>query len=81
MQTATLIIPAMKTEAIAIQVAMALEGVAGVGKVQVTLSHALARVGFDETIASDKQLRSALNSAGFVVNEAPAHSCCGGCGG
>lgn len=81
MQTATLVIPAMKTEAIAIQVAMALEAIEGVGKVHVTLAHALARVRFDEALASQGKIRSAVTAAGFVVNEAPANSCCGGCGG
>ncbi len=81
MQTATLVIPAMKTEAIAVQVAMALEAIAGVGKVHVTLAEALARVQFDEALASQGQIRSAVTAAGFVVNAAPAKSCCGGCGG
>ena len=80
MQTASLIIPAMNTEAIAIQVAKALEAIAGVDRVHITLAGTLARVGFDETRATPAALRSAVNAAGFVVAEAPS-SCCGGCGG
>lgn len=81
MQTATLIVPAMTTEPIAIEVAKALEAVAGVGRVHITLAHTLARVGFDENVASQVQLRSAVTAAGFVVSDAAKSSCCGGCGG
>ncbi len=81
MQTATLTIPAMNTEAIALEVARALESVAGVDKVHITLAHTLARVGFDETRASQETLRGAVNAAGFVVAAAPSSGCCGGCGG
>lgn len=81
MQTASLTIPAMTTEAIAIQVAKALETVDGVDRVHITLAHTLARVGFDENLASKNQLRSAVTAAGFVVAEAPSSGCCGGCGG
>lgn len=81
MQTASLTIPAMNTEAIAIQVAKALESVAGVGKVHITLAQTLARVGFDETRASHEALRGAVTAAGFVVAAAPSSGCCGGCGG
>jgi copper chaperone CopZ len=81
MQTASLTIPAMQTEAIAIEVAKALEAVAGVDKVHITLAHTLARVGFDETRASHDVLREAVTGAGFVVAAAPSGGCCGGCGG
>lgn len=81
MQTATLIIPAMNTESIAIQVAKALESIDGVDRVHITLAHKLARVGFDETRATEVALRSAVKGAGFVVADAPSASCCGGCGG
>lgn len=81
MQTATLTIPAMQNEAIAIRVAQALEAVTGVDSVHITLAHARARVGFNEHIASLTQLRSAVTAAGFVVADAPAGGCCGGCGG
>lgn len=81
MQTASLTIPAMTTEAIAIQVAKALENVEGVDRVQITLAHTLARVGFDETRASQDQLRNAVTTAGFIVAEKPKSGCCGGCGG
>jgi copper chaperone CopZ len=81
MQTATLMIPAMTTEAIAIQVAKALETVQGVGRVHITLAHTLARVGFDEALATQSQLRSAVAAAGFVVTEPAKSGCCGGCGG
>jgi copper chaperone CopZ len=82
METATLTIPAMQNEAIAIQVAKALETVDGVDTVHITLSHARARVGFDENRASTVQLRSAIAAAGFVVADAPeSGACCGGCGG
>lgn len=81
MQTATLIIPAMKTESIASQVALALEAIDGVEHVHIALAHTLARVGFDETRATPVALRSAVNGAGFVVTDAPSAGCCGGCGG
>lgn len=82
MQTATLTIPAMQNEAIAIAVAKALETVNGVDSVHITLAQARARVGFDENIASPIQLRSAVAAAGFIVADAPkAGGCCGGCGG
>jgi copper chaperone CopZ len=81
MQTATLTIPAMQTEAIAIAVAKALETVNGVEAVHITLAHGRARVGFDESLATPVQLRSAVSAAGFVVADAPASGCCGGCGG
>jgi copper chaperone CopZ len=81
MQTATLTIPAMQNEAIAIEVAKALEGVNGFNSVHITLAHSRARVAFDETVATPVQLKSAVTAAGFVVAEAPAGGCCGGCGG
>lgn len=81
MQTATLIIPAMNTESIAILVAKALEAIDGVQRVHLTLAHTLARVSFDETRATDVALRSAVKGAGFVVAEVPSAGCCGGCGG
>lgn len=82
MQTATLTIPAMHSETIAIEVAKALETVAGVDSVHITLAHTRARVGYNEDLASAIDLRAAVESAGFVVAEAPAgRSCCGGCGG
>lgn len=81
MQTASLTIPAMNTEAIAIAVAKALESVDGVDQVHITLAHTLARVGFDETRASQDALRGAVNAAGFVVAAAARAGCCGGCGG
>lgn len=81
MQTASLVIPAMNTEANAIQVAKALESIEGVERVHITLSHTLARVSFDEGRATQVALRSAVNDAGFVVSDAPSSGCCGGCGG
>jgi copper chaperone CopZ len=82
MQTATLTIPAMQSEAIAIAVAQALETVAGVETVHITLASARARVGFDEERATPQQLRSAVAAAGFTVDTTPARvgsGCCGGC--
>ena len=82
MQTATLNIPAMRSETLAIQVAKVLESVAGVDKVHITLADTTARIGFDESLASLEQLRGAVQSAGYIVDAEPArHSCCGGCGG
>ncbi len=81
MQTAPLIIPAMTTEAIALQVASALEAVAGVDRVHITLASTLARVGYDETRATEPALRAAVTAAGFVVADARSGGCCGGCGG
>ena len=81
MQTASLIIPAMNTEAIAIEVAAALEAIAGVERVHITLASTLARVGFDESRANPLALRAAVNGVGYVVAQAPSSGCCGGCGG
>lgn len=82
METATFTIPAMQTEAVAIQVAKALESVTGVDRVHITLAHAKARIGYDERIASPLDLRAAVETAGYIVDDAPErHSCCGGCGG
>ena len=81
MQTATLNIPAMRSEVLAIQVAKVLESVAGVDKVHITLADTTARVGFDESLASIEQLRGAVQSAGYIVDEPARQSCCGGCGG
>lgn len=82
MQLATLNIPALKTEAVAIAVAKVLESVAGVQSVRITLAHGRALVGFDEALASPVQLSGAVQAAGYLVDDAPAgHSCCGGCGG
>ncbi len=80
METTTMLIPAMKNEAIAIEVARALESVVGVDSVHITLAHARARVAFNEVLAAPRDLRAAVEMAGFVVDEAPARSCCGGCG-
>lgn len=82
MQTTTFTIPAMQSEAIAIQVAQALEAVPGVDRVHITLSHARAHVGFNGQLASPPVLKAAVQSAGFMVEEEAAQrSCCGGCGG
>lgn len=82
METTTMTIPAMQNEAIAIAVAKALESVAGVDSVHITLAHTRARVGFNEVLASPGDLRAAVEMAGFVVDDAPARQgCCGGCGG
>ncbi len=82
MQTTTLTIPAMHNETVALAVAKALEAVAGVDSVHITLAHTRARVGFDDILASPGVLRAAVESAGFVVADAPARAgCCGGCGG
>ena len=82
METTTLTIPALQNEAVGIAVARALEAVAGVGSVHITLAHTRARVGFDAALASPADLRAAVTTAGFVVDDAPARQgCCGGCGG
>lgn len=82
MQTATLTIPAMQSEAIAMDVSRALETVNGVERIHVTLAHSRVRVGFDEARATPDQLRSALQAAGFAIDDAAAPAgCCGGCGG
>ncbi|MES2759952.1 MAG: heavy-metal-associated domain-containing protein [Pseudomonadota bacterium] len=81
METTTLSIPAMQNEAIAVAVAKALESVAGVDSVYITLAHARARVAFNEVLAAPRDLRAAVETAGFVVDDEPARkSCCGGCG-
>ena len=82
METTTLTIPALQNETVALAVARALEAVAGVDKVHITLAHARARIGFDGALASPGDLRTAVETAGCVVDDAPARSgCCGGCGG
>lgn len=42
-----------------------LEAIQGVGKVEVSLADARARVEFDPGVASPEQLRTAVESAGF----------------
>lgn len=81
MQTANLTIPAMHTEAVALQVATALESVSGVDQVHINLSHTRARVGFDAALVTPVQLRAAVESAGYVVDAEAKQGCCGGCGG
>ena len=82
METTTLIIPALQNEAVAIAVAKALEAVNGVNSVQISLAHSRARVGFNEVMTTPADLRAAVQTAGFVIDEAPARQgCCGGCGG
>ncbi|HEX8613599.1 MAG TPA: heavy-metal-associated domain-containing protein [Telluria sp.] len=81
MQTTLLTIPAMQNQTVALAVAQALEAVAGVETVHLTITTGRARVGFDEARASAEQLRGALAAAGFTVAPAAASSCCGGCGG
>jgi copper chaperone CopZ len=82
MQTTSLIIPAMHNEAVAFQVANALDAVKGVVSVHITLARRQAQVGFDEQAVSAQQLESAVAAAGFVVGDAPAGCGCasGGCG-
>jgi copper chaperone CopZ len=82
METTTLTIPAMQNEAVALAVARALEAVAGVDSVHITVAHARARVGFNQVLATPGDLRAAVETAGFVVSDTPARQgCCGGCGG
>ena len=42
-----------------------LQGIKGVGKVDVSLPEASARVEFDPSVANREQLRAAVESAGF----------------
>ncbi|NHZ81334.1 copper resistance protein CopZ [Massilia sp. CCM 8695] len=81
MQTALLTIPAMQDQSAALAVAKALEAVAGVETVHLTLATGRARVGFDEARASADQLRLAVAAAGFTVAPQASGGCCGGCGG
>ncbi len=81
MQNTTLTIPAMHNETVALAVAQALEAVAGVASVHITVAHARARIGFDPALAAPADLRAAVETAGFVVSDAPRSGCCGGCGG
>lgn len=80
MQTAMLTVPAMRSEAIAIDVARAIEAVQGVSSVQITLATTRARVGFDEAKTTPEHLRDSVAAAGFVAElEKVSGSCCGGC--
>jgi copper chaperone CopZ len=82
METTTLTIPAMQNETVALAVARALEAVAGVDSVHITVAHARARVGFNQGLATPGDLRAAVETAGYVVSDAPVRQgCCGGCGG
>ena len=81
MQTASLTIPAMTTQAIAIAVAKALDSINGVERVHLTLARTVARVSFDETRATTPDLHAAVTAAGFIVAAAAPSGCCGGCGG
>ncbi len=77
MQTTNLFIPAMQNEAVAFQVANALDAVNGVVSVHITLARRQAHIGFDEQAVSAQQLESAVTSAGFVVADAPVGCGCG----
>lgn len=84
MQTATFTIPAMQDQASAIAVAQALEAIAGVDKVHLTIATRRARVAFSEGLATPEQLHGAVAAAGFAVETGAGHAaggCCGGCGG
>ena len=81
MQTALLSIPTMQDQASALAVPQALEAVAGVETVHLTLATGRARVGYNEAVASPEQLHLAVAGAGFAVAPAASGGCCGGCGG
>ena len=81
METTTFTITTMHDDAAGIAVAKALEAVNGVDNVHINLAHGRAKVGFDKALASNEQLRAAVQTAGFVIDEAPRQGCCGGCGG
>jgi len=80
MQITTFTIPAMQDADHALTVARALEAVAGVDSVHLTVATNRARVGFNEGVASASQLHQAVMAAGFDV-QTPNSGCCGGCGG
>ncbi len=80
MQTAILSIPAMQTQETAITVAKALESVAGVENIHITLASSRARIAYNERLTSPEHFHNVLAAVGFSV--APVSGgCCGGCGG
>lgn len=80
MQTEVLKIQGMNDQAGADAIARALEAVAGVSTVSVSLAGGRATVLFDEKTASRSRLDAALVQAGFGA-EPVKTGCCGGCGG
>jgi copper chaperone CopZ len=82
MQTELLEVTGMTCGGCTSNVIKALKGVAGVSDVNVSLAAGEATVKFDERLTSPEQLKSAVESAGYGVDEANAtlnHQSKGGC--
>lgn len=82
MQTELLKVTGMTCGGCASSVTGALKAVAGVEDVKVSLADNEARVQYDERVASTKQLRSAVEGAGYglaSIDSAKAPQVKGGC--
>ena len=79
MQTAQLNVSGMTCGACVGRVTRALSSLAGVDKVDVSLSENVADVKFDEARVSIETLRTAIRSAGYDVATAPVKRTAGGC--
>lgn len=82
MQTELLKVTGMTCGGCVSSVTSALKAIAGVEDVKVSLADSEARVQYDERVASTKQLRSAVEGAGFglaSIGSAKAPKEKGGC--
>lgn len=73
MQTNVLKISGMTCGGCIGKVAHALEAVAGVGNVEISLRHGQATVEFDDRQTSPEHLRSAVQHSGYAADFAAAH--------
>lgn len=83
MKLENLKIVGMTGEACAVKVEQALKAIGGVNHVSVSLGKMEAAVKYDDKVASVNDFKSALQGAGFDVEQAKAcqGGCCGSCGG
>lgn len=83
MKSETLQLSGTLDEAVAMNLARALNAVSGVSKVAIATASASVTVDYDDEATSPQELRAALQQAGFGVKRAhgEAGMCCGSCGG
>ena len=83
MKTETLQLAGTIDEAVAMNVARVLDAINGVSRVAIITSTGSVNVDFDDGLTSTRELRAALDQAGFRLKSAhgSAGVCCGGCGG
>jgi copper chaperone CopZ len=81
MQTETIGLSGVNSEACAAKVANALKAVKGVREVAVSLAKSNAVVQFDADQTSPQELRATVKRAGYGSDAMGEGVCCGGCGG